>query len=94
MNSHKRGKRYHNPVPFIQGVATIYVLFSILYRPIEEFLWKLSPFVVQDLAAGYTTLFRRIRQLELPFSEILKPTSGNVAVVIDSTRIKATNRGK
>jgi hypothetical protein len=64
MNSNKRGRRYLYPVPFIQWVAAIHVLFSMPYRQMEGFLRKLSPFVHQDLAADYTTLFRRIRLFE------------------------------
>jgi hypothetical protein len=94
MNTHKRGRRYHYPVHFIQWVATIYVLFSMPYRQMEGFLRRLSPFVHQDLAADYTTLFRRIRLFELPLSETLKQTGGNVVVAIDSTGIKVTNRGE
>lgn len=45
INSHKRGRRYLYPVPFIQWVAAIYVLFSMPYRQLEGFLRKLSPFV-------------------------------------------------
>jgi len=94
MNTHKRGRRYRYPVPFIQWVATIYVLFSMPYRQMEGFLRKLSPFVHQDLAADYTTLFRRIRRFELPLSETINQTGEDVVVAIDSTGIKVTNRGE
>jgi len=94
MNSHKRGRRYLYPVQFIQWVAAVYVLFSMPYRQMEGFLRKLSPFVHQDLAADYTTLFRRIRMFELPLSDTIKQTGGDVVVAIDSTGIKVTNRGE
>ena len=60
----------------------------------EGFLRKLSPFVHQDLAADYTTLFRRIRMFELSLSDTIKQTEGDVVVAIDSTGIKVTNRGE
>jgi len=94
MNFHKRGRRYLYPVQFIQWVAAVYVLFSMPYRQMEGFLRKLSPFVHQDLAADYTTLFRRIRAFELPISETIQQTGGDVVVAIDSTGIKVTNRGE
>ncbi|MDO9326753.1 MAG: IS5 family transposase [Methanoregula sp.] len=94
MNSHKRGRRYVYPVLFIQWVAAIYVLFSMPYRQMEGFLRKLSLFVHQDLAADYTTLFRRIRMFELPLSDTIKQTERDVIVAIDSTGIKVTNRGE
>lgn len=94
MNSHKRGRHYLYPIPFIQWVAAIYVLFSIPYRQMEGFLRKLSPFVHQDLAADYTTLFRRIRLFELPLSETIKQNGEDVVIAIDSTGIKVTNRGE
>jgi hypothetical protein len=93
INTHKRGRRYLYPVPFIQWVAAIYVLFSMPYRQLEGFLRRLSPFVHQDLAADYTTLFRRIRAFELPLSDTIRQTDGDVIIAIDSTGIKVTNRG-
>lgn len=94
MNSHKRGRRYLYPVQFIQWIAAIHVLFSMPYRQMEGFLRKLSPFVRQDLAADYTTLFRRVRLFELPLSETIGQTGKDVVVAIDSTGIKVTNRGE
>jgi Transposase DDE domain len=94
MNAHKRGRHYLYPVPFIQWVAAIHVLFSMPYRQMEGFLRKLSPFVQQDLAADYTILFRRIRLFELPVSDTIGQTGKDVVVAIDSTGIKVTNRGE
>ncbi|WML66676.1 MAG: hypothetical protein METHP_00123 [Methanoregula sp. SKADARSKE-2] len=94
MNAHKRGRHYLYPAPFIQWVAAIHVLFSMPYRQMEGFLRKLSPFVQQDLAADYTTLFRRIRLFELPVSDTIGQTGKDVVVAIDSTGIKVTNRSE
>ena len=69
-------------------VASIHVLFSMPYRQMEGFLRKLSPFVQQDLAADYTTLFRRIRLFELPVSDTIGQTGKDVVVAIDSTGLK------
>jgi len=92
MNSHPRGRRYFHTVLFIQCVAAIYVLFSMPYDQMEGFPRKLSPFVHQDPVADYTTLFRRIRMFELPLSDTIKPTEGDVVVAIDSMGIHVTNR--
>ena len=49
---------------------------------------KIIPFVQQDLAADYTTLFRRIRLFELPVSDTIGQTGKGVVVAIDSTGLK------
>jgi hypothetical protein len=93
MNSNKRGRRYLYPVPFIPWVCGHpRIVFDALST--NGFLRKLSPFVHQDLAAGYTTLFRRIRLFELPLSWTIKQTRGDVVIAIDVTGIKVTNHGE
>lgn len=62
------------------------------YQQMEGFLRKLSPFVHQDLAADYTTLFRWIRLFELPLADTIKQTGEEVVIAIDSTGIKVTNQ--
>jgi len=60
----------------------------------EGFTRKLSLFVPGLRSADYTTLFRRIRNLDLSFQVNPEFLLRDVVVAVDSTGIKVTNRGE
>jgi len=64
------------------------------YRQMEGFTRKLSLFVPGLRSADYTTLFRRIRNLDLSLQVNPELLLRDVVVAVDSTGIKVTNRGE
>ena len=57
----------------------------------EGFYRKLSKYIDSMKAADYTTLFRRIRRINIEVPETLKDRA---VIAVDSTGIKVTNRGE
>ncbi|MDI6903497.1 MAG: IS5 family transposase [Methanocellales archaeon] len=92
MNRDKRGRPYEYPETFVRFMAFVHILFYLPYRQMEGFLRKLSKFVGELKAADYTTLFKRIAELELQIDDI--PPSEPVIIALDSSGVKVTNRGE
>ena len=90
-NAGKIGRPYTYPETFIKFSAIIYELFNLPYRQMEGFYRKLSKYVRKIKAADYTTLFRRIRRINIEIPETLKDRA---VIAVDSTGIKVTNRGE
>ena len=90
-NLGKKGRPYLYPETFIQFSAVIYEIFHLPYRQMEGFYRKLSHYIHGLKAADYTTLFRRIRKVNIDFSKEIRE---NVVIAVDSTGIKVTNRGE
>ncbi len=89
-NDGKRGRPYLYPETFIQFSAIVYEIFRLPYRQMEGFYRKLSKYIRKIRAADYTTLFRRIRRINIEVPEALKD---GAVIALDSTGIKVTNRG-
>lgn len=94
MNQGKRGRPFIYPVNFIQWASVIHCIFALPFRQMEGFLRKLSAFVLRDLAADYTTLFRRTSQFSFVLADTIMQSSDDVVVAVDSTGVKVTNRGE
>jgi len=94
MNAGKRGHPFEYPDLFIQWMACIHLFLHMPYRQMEGFTRKLSLFVPGLRSADYTTLFRRIRNLDLSLQVNPEFLSRDVVVAVDSTGIKVTNRGE
>jgi hypothetical protein len=90
MNKGKRGRPYRFPEPFIQFMAFIHVLF-LPYREMEGFLRKLSQYIPAVKVADYTTLWWRVRRLEI---DVKQPDHDDMVIAVDSTGVKVTNRGE
>ena len=90
-NLGKKGRPYVYPETFIQFSAIIYEIFHLPYRQMEGFYRKISKYISGLKAADYTTLFRRIRKVNIDFSQEIRE---NVIIAVDSTGIKVTNRGE
>jgi hypothetical protein len=64
------------------------------YRQMEGFVRKLATFIPSLTAADYTTLFRRIKLLDLSLKVAPEPLAEDIIIAVDSTGIKVTNRGE
>jgi hypothetical protein len=94
MNREKRGRPFRFPEAFIEWTALIHVLFYMPYRQMEGFLRALSQFVDLD-PAHYTTLFKRIKLLDMDFDLLRSIDVGDdLVIALDSTGIKVSNRGE
>ena len=91
MNRGKRGRPYEFPCSFIQFMAFAHILFYLPYRQMEGFLRKLSELVGGLKAADYTTMFKRMAQLDIDIEDL---PPGNVIIALDSSGVKVTNRGE
>ncbi len=94
MNEGKRGAPFRYPEPFIAWMARIHVFLQMPYRQMEGFVRNLAPFIPDLKAADYTTLFRRIKDLDPSLPVEPRTLAGDVIVAADSTGIKVTNRGE
>ena len=72
MNAGKPGRPFQYPESFIAWAARISTFLQMPYRQMGGFVRELVPFIPSLQVTGYTTLFRRIKSLELS----LEGTSG------------------
>jgi hypothetical protein len=94
MNYGKRGRPFQYPSLFIDWMACVHIFLQMPYRQMEGFTRKLSKFVPNIRSADYTTLFRRIKLMDLPIKINPEMLTDEVVVAVDSTGIKVTNRGE
>lgn len=94
MNTGKRGRPFQYPESFIAWMANVYSVLQMPYRQMEGFVRRLAVFIPNLKAADYTTLFRRIRVLDLSLPVASDLLAEEVTVAVDSTGIKVTNRGE
>jgi hypothetical protein len=94
MNVKKRGRPFQYPTLFIEWMACVHLFLHLPYRQMEGFTRKLSQYIPGLLSADYTTLFRRIKDLNLALDVDPQRLSNDVIVAVDSTGIKVTNRGE
>ncbi|MDI6902775.1 MAG: IS5 family transposase, partial [Methanocellales archaeon] len=73
-------------------MAFVHILFYLPYRQMEGFLRKLSEFVSGLNAADYTTMFKRMAQLDIDIEDL--PQGEDVIIALDSSGVKVTNRGE
>ena len=93
MNAGKRGRPFQYPESFIAWMARIHIFLQMPYRQMEGFVRKLATFIPSLKAADYTTLFRRIKNLDLSLDVLPEILADDLIVGADSTGIKVTNRG-
>lgn len=94
MNKGKRGRPFQYPSLFIDWMACVHIFLQMPYRQMEGFTRKLSTFIPNLRSADYTTLFRRIKHLDLSVKVVSDMLSQDVVVAVDSTGIRVTNRGE
>ena len=94
MNEGKKGAPFSYPEQFVMFIAFVYSIFHIPYRQIEGFLRKLSDLVSQDIAADYSTLFKRIAKMNITLSETISEKGDDVIIAVDASGVKVTNRGE
>ncbi|NLB01332.1 MAG: IS5 family transposase [Methanomicrobiales archaeon] len=94
MNAGKRGRSFQYPESFIAWMARIHIFLQMPYRQMEGFVRKLVTFIPSLKAADYTTLFCRIKNLDLSLEVFPEILADDVIVTADSTGIKVTNRGE
>lgn len=94
LNKDKKGRPFEFPPLFIKFNAFIHHIFYLPYRQLEGFLRKLSEFINKLKAADYTTLFKRIAELDLNLTDTIPQDKDDVIIALDSSGIKVTNRGE
>ncbi len=93
-NSGKRGRPFSYPEQFVTFMAFVHLIFYMPYRQMEGFLKKLSDLILRDIAADYTTLFKRIAEMKVTLPESISEKREDVIVAVDSSGVKVTNRGE
>jgi len=91
MNKNKRGRPYEYPNSFMQFLAFLYIAF-LPFRQLEGFLRGLSKYIPKLKAADYTTIFKRLKKIEIEFP--LQELDNDIIVAIDSTGMKVSSRGE
>lgn len=91
MNKGKKGRPYEYPNSFMFFLAFLHIAF-LPFRQLEGFLIGLSKYIPKLKAADYTTIFKRLKKMdiELPLQEI----GNDVIVALDSTGMKVSSRGE
>lgn len=91
MNDGKVGKPFEYADTFMTLLAYIRYLFNLPYRQTEGFVRALSSYTRSSKAPDYSIISRRINALKINIMP--RRSKGKVAIVVDSTGIKVTNRG-
>jgi len=94
MNKDKKGAPFSYPEQFVVFMAFVYSIFHVPYRQMEGFLRKLSDLVSQDIAADYTTLFKRIARMNITLPETISNKTEDVIIAVDASGVKVSNRGE
>jgi Transposase DDE domain len=94
MNEGKKGAPFSYPEQFVTFMAFVYSIFHLPYREMEGFLRKLSDLISRDIAADYTTLFKRIAKMKITLPETISEKREDVIIAVDASGIKVTNRGE
>ena len=93
MNDGKVGRKYIYPEKFIKWTALVYHVMNMPYRTIQGFLRSLSKYIPKLKAADYTTLFRRMKYVDIKLQDSIKESNFPFVVAVDTTGIKITTRG-
>ena len=94
MNEDKKGAPFSYPEQFVTFMAFVYSIFHTPYRQLEGFLRKLSDLISRDIAADYTTLFKRIAKMNITLPETISEKEEDVIIAVDASGVKVTNRGE
>lgn len=94
MNGNKRGRPFEFPHQFILFMAFVHIIFYMPYRQMEGFIRQLSKFVSPLKVADYTTMFKRIANLDIPLKDTVTEKEDSTIISVDSTGVKVTNRGE
>ncbi len=94
MNDGKKGAPFSYPEQFFTFMAFAYSIFHMPYRQLEGFLRKLSDLISRDIAADYTTLFKRIAKMNITLPETISEKEDDVVIAVDASGVKVTNRGE
>ena len=93
MNDGKEGRPFHYPESFVTFVGIIQMVFRLPNRQSEGFFKALSKYV-EIKAPDHTTIGRRVSRLDLRLGEHLIRSNDPVAIAVDSSGVKVTNRGE
>jgi IS5 family transposase len=93
MNRGKRGKPCQYPESLVEFLAFPRYFFRLPFRQEEGFVEALSKFVPELEVPDYSTICRRINDLQPKFERSLGNLGDDVVVAIDASGIKVTNRG-
>ena len=90
MNEGKRGRPFIFPQSLMAFLDFLHVAF-LPYRQMEGFLKKLSQYIPQLRAADYSTICKRMHDLNSELS--VQDIPPDVIVALDSTGMKISSRG-
>jgi len=93
MNMGKEGSRYRYPWSFIKLLGFIHVYFRLPYRQLEGFTRALAKWEPDLKVPDYTTICRRVNNLELDLDPNVDPEQ-DLVIALDASGIKVTNRGE
>ena len=91
MNAGKEGGQYVYPEIFVRLLGYVRVLFHLPYRQTEGFLKALRRFDARIRVPDYSTIDRRVNELDVKLD--MKDYGDDVVVAVDASGIKVTNRG-
>lgn len=92
-NDGKVGEPYHYPKSYIRFLACMRLLFHMPYRQAEGFVSSLSRFVEGLKAPDYSTMDRRMNELDVKLDETLIRSNNPVTIAVDASGIKVHNGG-
>ncbi len=93
MNDNKRGRPYKFPESMILFLAVVYHAMRVPYRALEGILRSLNKYIPALRVADYSTIAKRIVKMKLPLEWLEDDDNDTIAISIDSSGIKVTNRG-
>jgi len=93
MNGGKRGKPCQYPESLVEFLAFPRYFFRLPFKQEEGFVEALGKFVPELEVPDYSTICRRINDLQPRFERSLREPGNDVVVAIDASGIKVTNRG-
>lgn len=91
LNMNKGGRPFEYPPSFIQFSAVIHEVFHLPYRQMEGVFRQLSRYIPELKPVDYTTLFKRITNLDIRIEN--KELPKEIVLAVDSSGIKVTNSG-
>ena len=92
MNEGKEGGQYVYPEIFVRLLGYVRLLFHLPYRQTEGFLKALRRFDSRIQVPDYSTIDRRVNELDVKLDE--KDYGDDIVLAVDGSGIKVSNRGE
>jgi IS5 family transposase len=92
MNENKKGRKFVYPGSFILAVGYVRIYFHLPYRQTEGIIKATGRSLPSHPSYGH--MCKRVNSLKVDFNSSIKTDDDDLMIAIDSTGIKATNRGQ